>query len=164
MTSSALAVEIQNVSGFEPLPKAVAIRSWAVLPFSGVKRNGELTVRIVGAQESAVLNGKYRDKRGPTNVLAFPSDAPNLPCAELLPLGDLVICAELVAREAAEQGKALEAHWAHIVIHGTLHLLGYDHETESAARRMEQRERELLAQLGFSDPYEASATRAKHGA
>ena len=128
-----------------------------------MRRSGELTVRIVGAQESAVLNGKYRDKRGPTNVLAFPSDAPDLPGAELLPLGDLVICAEIVAREAAEQGKPLEAHWAHIVIHGALHLFGYDHETDADAQRMEQRERELLAQLGFSDPYEASAIRADDG-
>jgi probable rRNA maturation factor len=154
VTSSSLAVEIQNVSDFEPLPKAVSIRSWVALPFSGAKRNGELTVRIVGSQESAVLNGKYRDKRGPTNVLAFPSDAPSLPGAELLPLGDLVICAEIVAREAAEQGKALEAHWAHVVIHGALHLMGYDHETDAEAERMEQRERELLAQLGFADPYD----------
>jgi probable rRNA maturation factor len=153
VNSSSLAVEIQNVSEFEPLPKAVSIRSWVALPFSGVRRNGELTVRIVGAQESAVLNGKYRDKRGPTNVLAFPSDAPKLPGAELLPLGDIVICAEIVAREAAEQGKALEAHWAHVVIHGALHLMGYDHETDAEAERMEQRERELLAQLGFADPY-----------
>jgi probable rRNA maturation factor len=151
--SSSLAIEVQNVSGFEPLPRALSIRSWAALPFSGERRSGELTVRIVDAHESAVLNGKYRDQRGPTNVLAFPSETPELPGAELLPVGDLVICAEIVAREAAEQGKPLEAHWAHIVIHGALHLLGYDHATDRGAQRMQQRERELLAQLGFADPY-----------
>jgi probable rRNA maturation factor len=86
-------------------------------------------------------------------VLAFPSETPELPGTELLPVGDLVICAEIVAREAAEQGKPLEAHWAHIVIHGALHLLGYDHATDRGAQRMQQRERELLAQLGFADPY-----------
>ena len=120
---------------------------------------GELTIRVVGEAESAELNERYRHKRGPTNVLAFPSEP--LPAEgaedELLPLGDLVICAPVVAREAAEQGKTLEAHWAHIVIHGALHLVGYDHETDAEAGEMEGRERELLAALGIADPYAAEA-------
>jgi probable rRNA maturation factor len=102
-------------------------------------------------------------------VLAFPAeraaradDAPSRAGADLLPLGDLVICAPVVAREAGGQGKALEAHWAHMVIHGALHLIGYDHETEQGAAVMERRERELLAKLGFSDPYAAPAGRGRH--
>ncbi|HET8699071.1 MAG TPA: rRNA maturation RNase YbeY [Gammaproteobacteria bacterium] len=142
------------------MPPADKIRGWAKLAL-GADARGELTIRIVSKRESAELNQRYRGKRGPTNVLAFLSDAPDAakaetkdaPPNELLPLGDLVICAPVLAREAAEQRKPLEAHWAHIVIHGTLHLQGFDHETPEQAAVMEGRERELLAGLGFPDPY-----------
>ena len=128
-----LAIEVQNVSGCEPLPKALAIRSWAALPVLGARRRGELTVRIVDTHESAELNARYRGKKGPTNVLVFPAaSAPESAAArELLPFGDVVICAEVVEREAREQGKPLAAHWAHMVVHGALHLQGYDHETDA---------------------------------
>ena len=95
---------------------------------------------------------EVKDAPAGPDVPAAP-DAKDVPAKELLPLGDLVICAPVLAREAQDQRKKLEAHWAHIVIHGVLHLLGYDHETEDQASHMEGRERELLAQLGFPDPY-----------
>jgi len=118
---------------------------------------GELVVRVVDAKESAFLNERYRGERGPTNVLAF--DGGELPLGEAghRPFGDLAICAAVVAREAEEQGKSLGAHWAHIVIHGCLHLVGYDHETEAGAAEMEARERDLLGGLGIADPYVVGA-------
>ena len=121
-----------------------------------------LGIRIVDEDESAELNHTYRDKPGPTNVLSFPFDMPDLPAAlaatenEEIPtklLGDLVICAPVVAREAAEQGKPLPAHWAHMVVHGVLHLLGYDHLDKAEAAEMEGLEQRLLAELGVGDPY-----------
>lgn len=160
MSRAACTVEVQDVWGGGELPPAERLREWA-LSAVGPARGGELTIRVVGEAESAELNERYRRKRGPTNVLAFPSEPLPVEGAydedELLPLGDLVICAPVVAREAAEQGKTLEAHWAHIVIHGVLHLVGYDHETEAEAGEMEGRERELLAGLGIADPYAAEA-------
>lgn len=111
----------------------------------------ELTIRIVDEQEGAVLNETYRHKQGPTNVLSFPFKAP--PGVELPLLGDVVICAAVVAREAREQGKPLEAHWAHMVVHGVLHLLGYDHVEPDAAQKMETLEIGLLGELGYCNPY-----------
>ena len=131
------------------------IRRWASAAV-GAGRSGEITIRIVGEAESAELNERYRGRTGPTNVLSFPAeiDGP-LPDGESLPLGDIVVCAPLVEREAAEQGKALEAHFAHLVVHGALHLVGYDHEDDADAEVMEGRERQVLAGFGFADPYEA---------
>jgi len=157
--SPARTVEVQDAWGGGELPPIERLRDWA-LAAVGDARGGELTIRVVGEAESAELNERYRRKRGPTNVLAFPSEPLPEQGAdedELLPLGDLVICGPVVAREAAEQGKTLEAHWAHIVIHGALHLVGYDHETDAEAGEMEGRERELLASLGIADPYAAEA-------
>jgi probable rRNA maturation factor len=114
---------------------------------------GELTVRVVGERESAELNERYRGKKGATNVLSFRAEAPPAADGELLPFGDLVICADVVERESREQGKTPAAHWAHMVVHGALHLQGYDHENVRDASIMEARERELLAELGFPDPY-----------
>lgn len=161
MTGAACTVEVQDAWGGGSMPPIDRLRSWA-LSALGPERHGELTIRIVGEAESADLNERYRHKRGPTNVLAFPSDPlpgerPAHGGGESLPLGDLVICAPVVVREAAEQGKTPEAHWAHIVIHGSLHLAGYDHETDAEAATMEGRERELLADLGFGDPYASGA-------
>jgi probable rRNA maturation factor len=120
----------------------------------GAQVKGELTVRVVTADESAALNSQYRGKAGPTNVLSFAAgDAPPGAREEALPFGDIVVCADVVAREAREQGKPLEAHWAHMVIHGALHLQGFDHERPADAAAMEARERSLLAGLGFADPY-----------
>jgi probable rRNA maturation factor len=113
-----------------------------------------LSIRIVGEEESAALNGRYRGRHGPTNVLSFAgTELPDAGPNETRLLGDLVLCAPVIAREAQEQGKSLDAHWAHIALHGTLHLLGYDHETDAEARLMERREADLLAALGFDDPY-----------
>jgi len=114
-----------------------------------------VVVRIVDEAESEELNHAYRHKDSPTNVLSFPFEPPpGIPADELDGyLGDLVICAPVVAREAAEQGKTTDAHWAHLVIHGVLHLLGYDHQNDAEAAEMEGREREILARLGFPDPY-----------
>lgn len=115
---------------------------------------GELTLRIVELAESRELNLRYRGIDRPTNVLSFPFESPpGLPEAEPY-LGDLVVCAEVVRREAAAQGKPLGAHWAHMMVHGVLHLRGYDHITEAEAGHMEDLERRILAGLGFVDPYQ----------
>jgi len=110
-----------------------------------------VSVRIVDAEEGRALNARWRERDRPTNVLSFPADLP--PELELPLLGDLVLCAPVVLREAAEQGKRVEDHWAHLVIHGVLHLLGMDHQDDAEAEEMEQREREILAALGIDDPY-----------
>ncbi len=137
-------------------PDEADIRRWvtATLQAEGHAADAELTVRIVDEAEITDLNRRYRHKDRPTNVLAFPFDAP--PGVETDLLGDLVIAAPVVRREAAEQGKAETAHWAHLVVHGTLHLLGHDHLTEAEAERMEGREVAILDALGFPNPYQLS--------
>jgi probable rRNA maturation factor len=112
----------------------------------------QLTVRVVDEDEITELNRTYRNKDKPTNVLTFPFEAPAE--IELSLLGDIVICAKVVQDEAAEQGKPLHAHWAHMVIHGCLHLLGYDHLEDQEAESMEGLEISLLADLGYANPYE----------
>lgn len=111
----------------------------------------ELTVRLVDKSESAFFNEKYRHKKGPTNVLSFPSEMSDLETARYL--GDLIICAPLVQEEALAQEKQSIAHWAHLTVHGTLHLLGYDHEESAEAEEMEALETGILATLGYKDPY-----------
>ena len=133
------------------VPSARKIQAWSRAALASAKREGEVAVRIVGADESAHLNAAYRGKRGATNVLSFPYDAP--PGIQHWPLGDIVICAPVVAHEAREQDKTLEAHWSHMVVHGTLHLLGFDHIRKADACVMEDQERTILAALGFADPY-----------
>jgi probable rRNA maturation factor len=150
--SRAVAVTVQNAAARARVPAVATLRAWARRALEPGAR-GELTVRIVDAEESAALNSRYRGKRGPTNVLAFPADSPPARGDELLPLGDIVICAAVVQREARAQGKPPAAHWAHMVVHGVLHLQGYDHEKRADATIMERRERALLAKLGFPDPY-----------
>jgi probable rRNA maturation factor len=153
-----LAIVVRNAAPGEDIPKNSSIRNWTASALPGAV--GEVTVRIVTAAESAELNARYRGHSGATNVLSFPAGAVRaLSSRELAPLGDLVVCAEVVAREAREQEKTLDAHWAHMLIHGALHLVGYDHITGIEARRMETRERKLLAALGFVDPY-SPVTRA----
>jgi probable rRNA maturation factor len=145
-------LEIQRIAEMGgALPDDDSFRRWAETALAEHSPPAELVIRLVDEAESRELNRHYRGKDKPTNVLSFPFEAP--PEVPLPLLGDLVICAPVVAREADEQGKTLQAHWAHMVIHGLLHLLGYDHETDDDAQLMESRERELLAQLHFPDPY-----------
>ena len=148
----AVAVTVQNIAGGARVPEPALVRKWARSALADDVR-GELTVRIVDENESAALNSRYRGKKGATNVLSFPAEPPPPGAEELLPFGDVVVCAGVVEREAREQGKPLAAHWAHMVVHGTLHLQGYDHERAKDATVMEARERALLAKLGFPDPY-----------
>ncbi len=140
------------------LPAAAAVRRWARAALSDQDRGGEITVRMVGSEEGAALNQRYRHKSGPTNVLSFPYGPPEETMMPLL--GDIVICAPVVNAEAHAQGKTPDAHWAHMVVHGVLHLLGYDHETDREARDMEALEAALLQRLGYSDPYGESARSA----
>ncbi|MDQ2694089.1 MAG: rRNA maturation RNase YbeY [Pseudomonadota bacterium] len=144
-------LHLQVASAAPGLPAAAAIRRWAAAALNGTGRRGEITVRIVDAGESAALNETYRRKAGPTNVLSFPFAAP--PGVKSRLLGDIVLCAPLVAAEAAAQGKTAEAHWAHLVVHGVLHLLGYDHQHDTEAAAMEAEETRILAGLGYPDPY-----------
>jgi len=144
-------LDLQLASTADNLPDEHQIQQWleaAILPFQA---EAEVTVRIVDEAESQQLNFEYREKNKPTNVLSFPFECP--PGIELPLLGDLVICAQVVAREAAEQNKTLTAHWAHMVVHGSLHLLGFDHINEEDATEMEAEEIQILAELGFADPY-----------
>jgi probable rRNA maturation factor len=118
----------------------------------------EIAVRLVDDDEGRELNRRYRQRDYPTNVLSFPAgDDAYVPEDEPLPLGDLVLCAPVVRREAAEQHKAPAAHWAHLLVHGTLHLLGYDHEADTDAAAMEQLETAILAAGGVADPYHPPA-------
>ncbi|MDX9740270.1 MAG: rRNA maturation RNase YbeY [Gammaproteobacteria bacterium] len=133
------------------LPEAEGIEAWAQAALGGRRDAAQFVLRIVGEQEGRELNEHYRARKGPTNVLSFPFEHPDLLDPPLL--GDVVICAPVVEREAAEQGKTAQAHWAHLVIHGLLHLIGYDHEEENEAVIMESVERKVLAGLGFPDPY-----------
>lgn len=133
------------------LPAAISFRRWAAAALQGRVKRADLALRIVDEREGRALNRHYRGKDYPTNVLSFPAD---LPEGVRLPiLGDIVLCAPVVAREAREQGKALNAHYAHLTVHGVLHLLGFDHEDEREACAMELLERQILANLGIGDPY-----------
>ena len=134
------------------LPSAQSFKKWAAAAVKGRIRRADLAIRLVDNKEGCALNRHYRGKDYPTNVLRFPADLPEGVTVPLL--GDVVICAPVVAKEAKEQGKTLAAHYAHLTIHGVLHLLGMNHEDEREAVLMEQLERDILADLGYSDPYE----------
>ncbi|MDR6983386.1 putative rRNA maturation factor [Rheinheimera pacifica] len=147
----AIILDLQLASTADNLPSEEQVQQWleaAILPFQA---EAEVTVRIVDNSESQQLNFDYRSKDKPTNVLSFPFQCP--PGIELPLLGDLVICAPVVAAEAAEQHKCLQAHWAHMVVHGCLHLLGFDHINDDDAEQMEAEEITILQQLGITNPY-----------
>jgi probable rRNA maturation factor len=147
----AIILDLQQASTATDLPTEAELQrvlDAAVTPFQA---DAEVTIRIVDEAESQQLNFDYREKDKPTNVLSFPFQCP--PGIELPLLGDLVICAQVVALEAAEQGKTLQAHWAHMVVHGSLHLLGFDHINEDDAEEMEAEEIQILHDLGFANPY-----------
>jgi probable rRNA maturation factor len=140
------------------LPGTDAIQAWAnaaVKAAGSGPENGQLSVRIVDVAEITELNTRYRQKSGPTNVLSFPFEAPpGLPAAAAESmLGDVVVCAAVVEQEAEAQGKPVQAHWAHMIVHGVLHLLGYDHIKDAEAEVMEALEIKVLAALGYADPY-----------
>ena len=146
-----LALDVQVALDAPGLPDEASLRRWSEAALAGRRDAAELVIRIVDESESASLNETYRRKQGPTNVLSFPFEAP--PAVALDLLGDVVICAPVVLREAAVQHKSAEAHWAHMVIHGVLHLLGYDHQSDIQASTMEKIEINILTELGYPDPY-----------
>jgi probable rRNA maturation factor len=139
-----LKFSLQNASTAAEIPAKNLFKKWAK---ASLRVDTEVTIRIVDAQEALELNSQYRDKDYATNVLTFPlTETPHL-------MGDIVICAPIVAAEAAEQGKTIEAHFAHLTVHGILHLHGYDHETEPQAELMEAIEIQILSKLGYANPY-----------
>ena len=152
-------VDLQIASDNQPLPSQQQFEAWVELACKQ-RPDADVVVRVVDESESAELNLSYRQKSGATNVLSFPFELPEgLPADALIDvcLGDLVICAQLVEQEATEQGKSVIDHWAHLVVHGCLHLQGYDHIEEQDANVMEGLEIELLANIGVTNPYEGSA-------
>ena len=160
-----LDVTVQFAGSRRGIPHSLSLAHWAQAAFAVAKapraaRNStaNLTIRVVGTAESRVLNRTWRGKDKPTNVLSFPSgdfvaDKLVAPVFGEALLGDLAICAPVVAREAREQDKPAKAHWAHMVVHGVLHLLGYDHENDRDAEAMEAREVAILRRFGYADPY-----------
>jgi len=152
----AVIVDVQQVCA-GALPSSEQLQQWAERALDNVEEDCELSIRLVDEEESAELNETYRAKSGPTNVLSFPFDAP----IEIKPilLGDLVICAPIVAQEAKTQNKRLMDHWAHMVIHGCLHLLGYDHIEDEEAEEMEGLEKTILKSLAIDNPYREQGER-----
>ncbi len=145
--SPRFALTVQYAAARKGLPRRASIERWIR---AALERPAAVTVRFVGAPEARALNRDFRGRDYATNVLTFAYHEPDAPLA-----GDLVLCAPVVAREAAEQGKPLRAHFAHLLVHGVLHLQGYDHERSAEAHAMEARERRILAGLGYPDPYAA---------
>lgn len=162
-------IDLENASSVSHIPDETLFHRWvkaaqdAAPAAAGSDRDGKtasLGIRIVDESESALLNNTYRGKNQPTNVLSFSADLPPFALAMLeeVPLGDLAICAPLVLEEAAAQHKQAEAHWAHLVVHGVLHLNGLDHQEEEQAQVMESLETDILRRLGYHDPYQHSVT------
>ena len=152
-----LIVEVRS-SVRRDMPTPLRVARWA-REAAGARGGGaELAVRVVGAAEGRRLNLLWRGRDYPTNVLSFPAPPGARGGRAARSLGDIVICAPVVAREARQQAKRVEHHWAHLVIHGTLHLLGHDHEDDREAARMERRERRVLARFGIADPYRISSS------
>ena len=152
---------MQLVSDQAGIPDTDVIQRWVQLTLSSnedlTQRAVEIAVRVVDADEIQALNRQYRDKDKPTNVLSFPAgDVAGLPEDEPLLLGDIVICASVVSEEASTQGKALADHWGHMLVHGSLHLMGFDHESDAEATQMEALEVSILAVKGVTDPYQAT--------
>ena len=145
-------LDLQLATDASKLPAEAQLRRWVELALRQRTADSELTIRLVDEAEGRELNHTWRHKDYATNVLSFPAEVPD-GLLDIPLLGDLVICVPVVEREAREQNKALEAHWAHLVIHGCLHLLGYDHIEDEEAEEMEALERTLLAELGHPDPY-----------
>ncbi len=142
-------VEVQFAASAEDIPSEETFQCWAAL--IEVNAVQEVALRIVDETEMAQLNQQYRKKIGPTNVLSFPVDLPD--GVDVPFMGDIVICAPVVAKEAKDQGKSHDSHWAHMTVHGILHLQGYDHIDEADAEKMESLEIKIMHLLGFANPY-----------
>lgn len=149
-------LELQIASSIQTLPHPAQFREWVSATLWQRIETAELTIRIVDEDEIIALNQQYRKKTGSTNVLSFPYEA--IPGVASRFLGDIVICAPIIEKESNEQQKPLLAHWAHMVVHGTLHLLGYDHQTDEEAVEMESTETDILLKLGFQPPYGETIT------
>jgi len=152
-----LSVDVQVACDDPDIPDKEQICAWVAATVAASNHdseaNVEVSVRVVDADEIQTLNQLYRGQDKRTNVLSFPADAAALPAGEVTLLGDIVVCAPVVRAEALQQGKALASHWAHMLVHGTLHLLGYEHEAEAEAAVMEGLEANILAQQGIANPY-----------
>lgn len=147
-------IDLQLACDAKELPSLALFQRWADAALTAVTdKTFELTIRLVNVEESQQLNSQYRQKDKPTNVLSFPFEVPD--GIELNLLGDLVVCVQVVEQEAKEQNKALFDHWAHMIIHGCLHLLGYDHINDDDAEEMEALEIKVLAELAISNPYKS---------
>ena len=151
----AITIDLQNDPALEGIPSRQRFHEWVVAALQKSYANLEQTVRIVDEAESRELNYRFRDIDSATNVLAFPDDSDVL---DYDCLGDLVICGPVVEAEAADQGKPVDAHWAHIVVHGMLHLQGFDHQGEEDTAKMEALEIKILGTLGYTNPYNDSGT------
>ena len=154
-------VDVQVAANVSDVPAELDIQNWLEQVIAQVgndtARSVEISVKIVDEAEGRALNRQFRQKDSATNVLSFPlldAELPELPAEMPLAMGDIVICAPVVAREASEQGKNSSDHWAHMFVHGALHLFGYDHETKSQAQEMEMLEARILAVRGVENPYE----------
>ena len=144
-------VTLQNVSTDLTVPAVAMFERWIERALNGLRSCGELTIRVVDEEEGRSLNQQWRQRDYATNVMAFPIEGVESIAPDLL--GDIVLCAPVIANEAVAQGKSATAHWAHLTVHGALHLLGFDHEDDATARVMEARERRVLATLDIADPY-----------
>jgi len=154
-------IDLLNASGTKDIPLKRQFKHWAMAAMNAIpseRPRCQLSIRLVDEEESADLNSRYRHKQGATNILSFPAP-PGLPAALL---GDLAICTQVVLREAQAQGKTADAHWAHMTVHGVLHLNGYDHEETAEATVMEALESGILQQLGYPDPYAPDQLRLEH--
>jgi len=147
-----MSIEVQCETNNEHCPSTRDIQAWITATLKKIKKSGTLSIMVIDEKEMQALNFKYRKKDKPTNVLSFPCHLPIELKGDIL--GDIVVCAPIVEMEAQSQQKPLINHWAHMIVHGVLHLLGYDHEKEEDAKMMEQHEIDILADLGFSNPYQ----------
>ena len=146
-------LDIQRIVDLDSLPSDDDLQLWVETALADYNQDAEILIRIIDTQEMIELNSRYRGKHGATNILSFPFELPDgVEAIDLL--GDLVVCAAVLEQEAEQQNKALSAHWAHIIIHGVLHLLGYDHLTNDEAIEMESQEIILLQELHIDNPYQ----------
>jgi len=146
-------LDIQRIIDSKLIPSDKELQQWVEVALHDYSADAEVVIRLVDKQEISALNAQYRHKQGATNILSFPFEVPE-GVQGLNLLGDLVVCASVLEQEALEQGKELKNHWAHIIIHGILHLLGYDHIEEIDANEMEAKEILILKQLNINNPYQ----------